>query len=220
MGSVNDNWHVKGHLSATSMSIPSGAVSNTGIAGDAAIARTKLAQETLTKYPIKLTDFRVHDAMQTVLPNPSANDDLGLYGGTFGTDSPMLKTYDVKAAGAVTLYARVLVELPAEYDDAETVEIRIHAEMQTTVADTTATVDVECYESDKEGGISADLCATAAQSINSLVDDDYDFTITATDLVSGDVLDIRIAVAVNDAATGTAVVAAIGSVELLCDIRG
>jgi hypothetical protein len=113
-----------------------------------------------------------------------------------------------------------LVQLPPEYDDGETVQIRVHGGMKTTVSDTTATVDVECYESDKERGISADLCTTSAQTINSLTFGDDDFTITATSLVSGDVLDIRITVAITDGATGTAVLGEIGSVELLCDIRG
>lgn len=220
MGTLKENIHVAGHLTANSMTLPANSVSNDSFRSDGALVRSKLAQEALARFQVNLTDFRVWDAMQTVLPNPSANDDLGLYGGTFETDSPMIKTYDVKSAGALTFYARALIRLPAEYDDAETVQLRIHAEMQTTVADTTATIDIKAFESDREQGISADLCATGAQSMNNLVAADYDFTITATDLVSGDILDVRIAIAVNDAAGGGAVVAAVGSVELLCDIKG
>jgi hypothetical protein len=220
MGTINDNIHVGGHLTADTMTMPASSVTNTSVHANAAIVRSKFAQETLATYPVKLTDLRVWDALQTVLPNPSANDDLGLYGGTFATDSPMIKTYDVKAAGAVTLYARFSVAMPVEYVDGQTVELRLSAGMQTTVADTTATVDVQAYKSDREGGISADLCATAAQSINSLVFDDIDFTITASGLAAGEELDVRIAVAVNDAATVTAVTAAIGAIELRCDIKG
>lgn len=220
MSSLDGNLHVKGHLSAGSMSISDGAVSNASISGDAAIERTKLDQEALVSFPILLTQGRVWDAVQTLLPNPSANDDLGMYGGTFGTNHPAIKTSDLKTAGATTRYARFLIPIPAEYDDAETLQIRVKAGMETTVADTSATVDIEAYECDKDGTVTGDLCTTAAQSINNLVAANKDFTLTATDLVSGDILDVRIAVAVNDAATGTAVRAAIYTLELLCDIRG
>jgi hypothetical protein len=202
------------------MSIADGAVSNDSVSGDAGIERSKLEQTSLAIFPIPVTQCRVHDAMQTLLPNPSANDDLGLYGGAFGTNHPAIKTSDLKAAGATTRYARLLIPIPAEYDGAETVQIRVKAGMETTVADNTATVDLEASECDKDGTVSADLCTTDAQSINNLTAANKDFTITATDLVAGDILDVRIAVAVNDAATGTAVTAAVYTVELLCDIRG
>jgi hypothetical protein len=92
--------------------------------------------------------------------------------------------------------------------------------MATTVASVSCTVDVECYELDKVGGISADLCTTAATTINSLVFADKAFTITPTTLSAGDVLDVRITIAVNDAATATAVTPTIAGIDLLCDIKG
>jgi hypothetical protein len=220
MGNLKGPIHVDGHLSADTMTVPAASVRDAQIAGDAGIARSKLAQDTLARSQIPLTSCRVWNAMQTPLPNPSANDDLGMYGGAFATDSPMIKTYDVKAAGALSFKLRVVVPLPAEYDDGETVQLRIHAEMQTTIADISCTIDVQAFESNRAQGISADLCATDAQNMNSTDDQDYDFTITATDLVAGDLLDVVITIAVNDAATVTAVVAAIGSIERLCDIRG
>ena len=202
------------------MTIPANAVTDNSVAANAAIQRSKLEQNTLRSFPINMTDWRVHDALQTVLPGTSASDDLGLYGGTFGSSGPLIRTYDVKAAGAVTLYARALVRLPAEYDPGETVSIRAKAGMVTTVADTTATIDFQIYASDKQGGVGSDLCTTSAASINSLTFANKDFSITATALSPGDWLDVRVTVAVNDAATGTAVIAAIGAIELLCDIRG
>lgn len=217
---VNGDMYVTGNLTVGgSQTVPSG-ITNTNIASNAAIARTKLAQDTSQLYMIPWTFWRVWNAYQTNLPGTSAADDLGLYDGTFGTGSPSIKSYDVKAAGAVTLYARAVFALPAEYDDAETVAIRAHAGMLTTVADTSATLDFMAYESDKESGISADLVATAAQDINNLVLDDYDFSVTATSLVAGDVLDIRMAMAINDGATVTAVQGIVGWCGLLLDIRG
>lgn len=183
--------------------------------------RDELTQENLAVYPIPWVEFRVWDAMQTNLPGTSATDDLALIGGTFATGVPSIQTSDLKAAGATTRYARCQVQLPPEYVAGETVTIRLHAGMVTTAADVSATVDVECYLSGRERLVDgADLCTTAAASINDTTFADKDFQITATSLSPGDVLDIRIAISVNDAATVTAVIGCIGSAELLLDIRG
>lgn len=171
-------------------------------------------------FPIPLADLRVWDAYGTNLPATAAADDLGLVGGTFGTAPPMVQAGDLKAAGATTRYARVQVIVPECYVAAETLSIVISAGMKTTVADTSCTVDVEAYRADKISGISADLCATAAQSINSLVFASKTFAITATTLSAGDVLDMRIAIACTDAATGTAVTPTIAGLDLCCDIKG
>ncbi len=79
---------------------------------------------------------------------------------------------------------------------------------------------MECYEIDKITGISADLITTAATTINSLTFTTKLFVVTPAALIAGDVLDVRIAVACNDAATGTAVTATIAAIDLLADIKG
>lgn len=181
-----------------------------------------LPQRDLQVYTIPLTQFRVWDAMQTNLPGTAATDDLALIGSTtFGTNSLRISAGDLKAAGATTRRMRALIQLPAEYVAGQTVTLRLYAGMETTVADTTATVDVEAYLTDYEGAVSgSDLVTTAATSINSTTFSAKDFQLTATSLTAGDWLDVRISVAVNDAATGTAVDAAIGYVRLLCDTKG
>jgi len=181
--------------------------------------RTNLQQDTNQPFVIPLINARVHDAPQTNLPGTAADDDLGLAGAAFGTNSLYLTTGDVKAAGC-TRYARFQIPIPMEYDAGETLTLRCHAGMQTTVADTSATLDVEAYKSDEEGGIGSDICATAAQSINSLTDADYDFAITPTGLSPGDMLDVRLTVTVADSATGTAVIANVGALQLLADVKG
>lgn len=181
---------------------------------------TILAQDANKRFPVPLTDFRVWDAYQTNLPGTAASDDLALIGGTFGTAPPMIQAGDCKALGATSRYARVQVVVPECYDAAETLTFILSAGMKTTVADTTCTVDIECYRLDKISGISADLCATSATTINSLTFADKTFTITATTLVPGDVLDVRVTIACNDAATGTAVTPTIAGFDLVCDIKG
>lgn len=180
-----------------------------------------LAQEDLAKYPIKMTDWRVFDAMQTNIPGTPASDDLGLIGTTHGTDCPYLSTGDLKAAGATTRRARCTVAMPVEYQAGETVNIVVSAGMKTTIADVSATVDIEVYKSARDGlKTGSDLCATAATTINSTTFSDKTFSITSSGLSPGDELDIRLSVAVNDAATATAVIGAVGAVDLKCDIKG
>lgn len=185
--------------------------------------RSDIVTDSLQPYPIPLLAGKVHDAIQTNLPVPNAaNDDLGVMMGTWGTNPFYLSSGDAKATTTKTYYGVWEVMLPVEFVSAGTVAIRITAGMQTTVAGTSATIDLTAYESTGASttGISADLCATAAQSMNSLTTADYDFTITATSLVAGDTLIIRPAMNIVDAATGTAVIGNIYAMKLLCDVKG
>lgn len=181
---------------------------------------TILKQDANAIFPIDLTALRVWDAIATNLPGTAANDDLALVGGTFGTDPPLVSAGDLKAAGATSRYARFQVSLPECYDAGQTVSIALAAGMLTTIADTSCTIDVECYKIDKAAGIGSDLCTTAATTINSLVFGAKTFVITPSGLVAGDVFDVRVTIACTDAATGTAVTPTIAAIDLLCDIKG
>lgn len=181
---------------------------------------TILKQDSLAIFPVNFMDLRVWDAIQTNLPGTPAADDLGLIGTTFGSTAPRVTAGDCKALGPTSRYARFMVELPECYEAGETVTFSISAGMATTVASASCTLDLECYEVDKIGGISADLCTTSATTINSLTFATITFSITATALTAGDVLDVRLTIAVNDAATGTAVTPTIAGIDLRCDIKG
>lgn len=183
------------------------------------IQRSELQQDTNKEFAIPLTDLRVWDALTSLLPASSANDDLGLSSGTFGTDAPKVTTGDVKAAGC-TRYARCLVPIPIEYDDGQTLTLRVSAGMETTVADGSANLDAEIYKHDREGSIGSDICNTAQQNMNDTAFADFDFEITPTGLVGGDILDIRLKIAIVDSSTGTAVIGTIGAIELLADVKG
>jgi len=181
--------------------------------------RTKLAAEPLSAEAIELTQLRVWDDLASLLPGVAANDDLAIIEGTWGTDAPTVQTSDAKST-SITQRLRFRRRLGAEYVSGGDIKLRIRAGMITTISDDTATVDVECYCDDEDGGVGADLCATAAQSINSLTKADRDFVITATGLAAGDVLDFRVTIAITDAATATAVIGEISRMVLLRDIRG
>lgn len=180
------------------------------------LARSALVQQDLQPYPITFDAYRVWDAPQTVIPGTPANDDLGLIDNTFGAAAPTIETGDVKTT-TVTRKTRFQFAVPVEYVAGQTITARINAGMKTTISDGTATVDVECV---RQAAADTDICATAAQSINNLVAADKDFTITPTDVVPGDILDVVLSVAIADTATGTAVIGQINTVELLLDVKG
>jgi acyl-coenzyme A thioesterase PaaI-like protein len=186
------------------------------------IAVNQLAQQSLQEYVLDFANFRVHDNFGVILPNAGATDDLGLVGGTFGTAAPSLQTEDLKTAGATSNYARFMVRLPPEYVAAQTVILNFVAGMITTVADTTATLDLVCHLNDEDNTVSADICATAATDINFVAPAfvAVPFTITATTLSPGSVLDCRIVTAVNDGAGGAAVIGCVAKAALQCDTQG
>jgi len=186
---------------------------------NAGVARTQLAQTANAPLPILPWQWRTWDTA-LILPAAAANDDLGNVPGTFGTNVYTLQAGDLKNAGATTRYALTHIAIPEYYDDAQTVTLRLRAGMETTVASSSCTIDAVVYEMGDDGTPSADLCATSAQDMNSLTEANLDFTITATSLVGGDVLECRVAIACNDSGTGTAVTPVLYKATLLFDARG
>lgn len=178
-----------------------------------------LKQDALRRFPVPFVGFRVWDAVTTLLPSAAANDDLGLINGTWGTHPLLINAGDVKATSS-TRRARCELIVPECYQAGETFNVIISAGMVTTVADGSCTVDLEVYKRDKITGISSDLCATNATSINSLTFGDKSFTITPTTLSPGDVLDCRLSIIYVDTATATAVTPTIGGFDIACDIQG
>ena len=151
-----------------------------------------------------------------------ATKTLNYVPGTHATNAPSLQTDNCAMNdGAVSYYARGEIQLPAEYVAGQSVTLRVHAGMLTTVADTTCTGDLTVYKSDEDETSTGDLVAAAsvAQSMNSKTFADLDFTITPGTLSPGDLLDVQITVVVEDNATTTVVIGCIGSVQLLCDVR-
>lgn len=220
---IKFNGEVSFGSSATISSFPAASINENAFTSTTAVPRSKLAQDANTVFGVPFTALRVWDNYAALLPAAAATDDLGLVIGTFGTNAPKVQAGDLKAAGATNRRAGCHLILPAEYDDAETATIRIRAAMETTVSDTTCTVDVEAFLLDGDGsldGSPTDLVTTAATSMNSVTVANYDFALTSTSLVSGSHLDVRITIACNDAATGTAVTPSIYAVSLLADVRG
>jgi hypothetical protein len=201
------------------MILPPEVITNYTIAGNADIATTKLAQRVLAESIVPLTQARTWDAVATNLPASAASDDLGLVSGTWGTNPARITAGDVKALGATTRRLYLAIPIPANYEDGQTIQLQIRAKMETTVADVSCTIDAEAYVG-ADGAVGSDLVATVAQSMNSLTAAAYTFTINATGVDPGDLLEVRLSISSNDAATAAAVTPAIYSIALLCDTRG
>lgn len=206
----NDSYNFRGTLDVSQ---------GVFICKDSQILRSYLDQREDTPIAIPVEDWKVHDDLTSFLPTTAASDDLGRILGTFGTSSPILQTSDAKAT-TVTQYGRIRYVLTDDYDINESISLQVRAGMDTTISDETATIDVECYVDDGDGSVGSDICATAAQSINSLTKANLEFILTPTSLTIGDILDIRITIAITDSATGTAVIGEVSQIQMLRDVRG
>lgn len=194
------------------------------------LARTYNVQETVQPFRVPLEWLRVWNDPAALLPNAAVGDDLGLVPGTLGTDPWQVHAGDVKNTTS-TRYAAFHFPLPVEYDNGETITLRVLGACEDTVCDTRCDVDVECYPvrplwhelsptPTGSGSVQSDACATAAQSINSLTPANKDFVITPTNLQSGDLLHIRIAIDYEDATVGDSNNPYIYAIWMMLDIKG
>lgn len=201
------------------LTIPDETLTNQNLAANANIDPSKMAQRVLAESVVPVHSFRVWDAVASNPVSAAANDDLGLVTGTWGTNPVRLTGGDMKALGATTRRIYFSVPIPANYEDGETIQIRVRAKMETTLADVSCTVDLEAYVG-SSGSLGSDLVVTSAQSINSLTAANYDFTLSGSGVNPGDLIECRMSIVCNDAASATAVTPAIYKVSLLCDTRG
>lgn len=176
-------------------------------------------------FPLDLERWRVFDAFQTALPGTAASDDLGLYGGTHGTDVPYIGTGDFKAT-AITRKARITFRVPAQFvANQGAMKIVAYAGMKTTVAGTSCTLAFSAYKASGSVITGANLVTTPATDINSLSWANKEFAIdptvlgTTDTILPGDDLDILATIAGVDAATATAVIAGFRA-ALVCSVRG
>ena len=160
---------------------------------------------TTTSNQVPLTSVRVWDAFGVNLAT-AGTDDLGMSTGTFGTGPPVLTTSDAVGA-SVTQYGRFLYQLPPTYVPGGAVTLTAVA-VATDAPTVSSTLDFEVYES----GAGSDICATAAQSVTA-VSGTKSFTITPTNLVAGDWLDVRATVVLNDTGGSGAIFDRVGPIS-------
>ncbi len=140
----------------------------------------------LRSYTVPLTSLRVWDAIQTNLPGTAASDDLALIGGTYLTSAPTVKTLDFVNTNTLA-YARFQFPVPVTYVAGQPITLVMNV-ICTGSPSVEGTVDAFVV---RPVAPTVDICATAAQNY-SISAADYTFTITPTDVVAGELLDVRV----------------------------
>lgn len=206
-------------MSTVNSSIPADSITNNECYSGMALERSKLATET-KKFNILPQHCRVFDSFGTVIPTTAASDDLGMIIGTLGTDAVVIQTSDAKAS-TTTQKTRFHTFVPHNYVTGGAISACAYAGMKTTVSDTTATIDFSAYRKDADTGlVEADSVSTSATTINSLTEAAKVFTITPTNYVAGDEIDVLVTVAITDGATATAVIGRIMKLYMQFDVKG
>jgi len=207
-------------VTGVSLVLPDGFITDSAFNNNAEIAISRLAQQTFQKFAVPFTSMRVWDAMASLPVTTAANDDLAFLTGTPGTSNLKLSTGDVKTLGPTTRKIGFEIAVPPNYEDGQTIEVRIRCGMETTIADTAANVDLQAWIGNGGGGVGSDLVTSTASNCNSLTAADKDFTLDAANIDPGDKIQAVISFFVQDGASNTAVTGAIYEVALRCDTRG
>lgn len=192
----------------------------TSVAGS--ITRENLVQDDLAVYRLGLETWKTTATGQPL--GAAAGTPSGAFGityGTHGTAAPQIVA-EAASGASVTNKMRRTFTLPPEYVSGQTITLRVKAKETVGAATVSTTIDAEVYEVAAEaglGGSPTDLCATAAIDVTTTVGN-KDFTITPTNLVAGDELDIELTGVSNDTGATVGTILAIYDVSLLIDIKG
>lgn len=200
--------------------IPDQSLTGRSLSPNAEIEATQMKQQANKLLSVPFSSLRVWDALHSNLPAAAASDDLGIATGTPGTHAPKISTGDLKGLGSTARKATFEYEVPANWDNNQSLELVIRAGMQTTVADTSAQLAVAVHLPDGDGAVGASICATSAQDMNSLTPNDLIFAITPSSVSPGDKLMVVITITVNDGATATEVTGIIYAIHRRLDLRG
>lgn len=153
------------------------------------------------EYPIPLNQLRIWDDFDSFLPETATADDLGFTEGTFGTSAPLMITSGDLAGTAAIRYGRIQVPVPANYVAGQAVSLSITGSTITS-PEVDMGLDAEVY---RTAAPSTDICATALVAADAHAAGTVTtFTITPTNIVVGDILDIRIAIDIDDTAGDSA----------------
>jgi hypothetical protein len=177
-----------------------------------AVARADLVEDALATFPLPFLQWTrgtFDDVMVGAATGKLAIGEVGT--GVFG----LLGTAANASTEATSSYYRFT--LPENYVAAGDVTFVVTAKC--TGAPETKTVDAVIKEiSPTAGTVGSDICATAIQTITSSFVA-YSFTVTATGLVAGDVLQIQLNTNVIIAA-GTDAIFQLSNAVVKCDVKG
>lgn len=155
---------------------------------------------------IPLNEFHPIAALKDALPDAGDGTSLGL------ADAGLFMVGSATSGDAKTETATAIVALDPLYKAAGAVVVTVRAKVSAEQF-AAQTIDLEVKEC-SDGALGADICATAVQNLTTSFAD-YAFTITATNLVAGDILHVKLTAVANDTGgTPTAGHVEIASVKL------
>lgn len=192
--------------------------SGTVTSGALTVDRADLVEDALQPYGISIHDLRQTTGIPLVAAETAGNFDI-----TYGTNTIVAngEVTDNETEVSVVWFQFVL---PPEYVAAGDVSIRLPAALIATGSPTNngSTIDVAVYEQ-ASGAVGSDLSTTTAAATFAALDTWYnkDFVITATDLVAGDILNVKITASVIDSEAGAGtIILNLDPPRVLLDIKG
>jgi hypothetical protein len=183
------------------------------IAADS-VERSMMAQEALELYSIPLYTLRAADGDALAIAEPASQ--AGDHYLVYSSGSWVLRGISPNST-TETDKSLFTFSLPPEYDDGQTITVRIGAKF--TADGDAKTIDLEAFKvTALTGAVGSDICATEAITLTGTAAA-CDFTVTPTGLTGGDILSFIITTVFQDA-DGTTGEAEIGSVAVMLDITG
>ncbi len=183
-----------------------------------AITRMNLAQEDLAPAPIPIMGWRYANGNTVDATGGAGNPQI--VAGGYGSGTLLLRGQD---AHGTTKTETVQLEavLPDSYVAGETVTLTLTARFSDSGTGTMSakSIDVEAYEIAEAGTVGADICATAAQTLTTSMAQ-YSFTLTPTNLIAGDRINIFSRIVLTESGGSGAQKAEFGGATLKRDIKG
>jgi hypothetical protein len=202
----------------TSAKIVNGAIVDADVNANAAIARSKLAEDALQMYGIPISRLRQVTGIQLAATETAGNFYEVVSANVFLAKGEVT---DNETETSVTQFQFIL---PPDYVAAGDVTIRIPCAIVKTGSptDNGSTIDVAVFEQ-SNGTVGADLSTTTAAATFAALDTWYnkDFVITAAGLVAGDIINVVITAAIIDSEAGAgSMLLNMSPPRVMLDIKG
>lgn len=177
------------------------------------LKRADLTEEALQPYGIPINQIMAADGAPLAVTETAGDHFLNL-----GTNTINLRGEEA-ISETETSVSYIQFILPPEYVAAGDVNIRIRCKIDGAGTNNGSTVDIEVYEQ-ADMAVGADLCTTAAQTFAAKSTwYNKDFVVTATGLVAGDILIIKLTSSVIENA-GSALAFYSDPPKIMLDIKG
>lgn len=180
---------------------------------DGDIGRAKLTEDAAAAYGIPINQVMAADGAPLAVTETAGDFYLNL-----GTNTINLRGEEA-ISETETSIGYVQFVLPPEYVAAGDITFRLRCCIAGAGTNNASTIDISAYKY-ADGAVGSDICATAAQTFAAKTTYyNKDFTITATGLVAGDCLIVKITAVITESA-GSALAFYSDPPKFLLDIKG